>query len=210
MISIARATAQDRADIERLRREAYQAAPEFQVTDDRFLAWGRDDADGIVLAAWYEGQMVSTTRGNLLCNEAEAERFMECELSGIPLRYPALILSKGATSRDFGRHGLHSMLRHAFIRAARDSGIGSVTGIVFEGAPRTRLMHRVGYEYFSAKTVWYSHVQPSTRTLVAVLPRDSFGMALSALAGEVDVSRVQDTLCDEISELLASAQSRCR
>jgi hypothetical protein len=29
MISIARATAQDCADIERLRREAYQAAPEF-------------------------------------------------------------------------------------------------------------------------------------------------------------------------------------
>jgi hypothetical protein len=210
MISIARATAQDCADIERLRREAYQAAPEFQVTDDRFVAWGRDDTDGIVLAAWNEGQMVSTTRGNLLRDEAEAGRFMECELSDIPLRYPALILSKGATSRNFGRHGLHSMLRYAFIRAARDSGIGSVTGVVFEGAPRTRLMHRVGYEYFSVKEAWYSHVQPSARTLVAVLPRDSFGIALSTLAAEVDVSWVQDTLCDEISERLASAQSRDR
>ena len=82
----------------------------------------------------------------LLRNEAEAERFMECELSGIPLRYPALILSKGATSRDF-------------IRAARDSGVGSVTGVVFEGAPRTRLMNRVGYESFSVTEAWYSHVQ---------------------------------------------------
>jgi hypothetical protein len=71
-------------------------------------------------------------------------------------------------------------------------------------------MRRVGYEYFSAKEVWYSHVQPSARTLVAVLPSDSFGMALSTLAAEVDVSRVQDGLCDEISGLLASAQSRCR
>jgi hypothetical protein len=199
MFRIARATAQDCAAIQRLRLEAYRGAPEFQVTDELLVAWGEDDVDGIVLAVWREGVVVSTTRGNLLRNRAEAERFMECDLSDIPLPYPALLLSKGATSAGFGGHGLHSMLRYTFIQAASDCGIAGVTGVVFEGAPRTRLMRRVGYEYFAPKRAWYSNVSCNTKTLVAVLASDSYALALSALAAEIDVSRVSESLREEIA-----------
>jgi hypothetical protein len=73
----ARATQQHSADIQQLRLEAYRAAPEFQLSDERSLAWGREDAEGIVLAVWHAGVMVSTTRGNILRDSAAAERFME-------------------------------------------------------------------------------------------------------------------------------------
>jgi len=199
MFRIARATAQDSAAIQRLRLEAYRGAPEFQVTDERFVAWDEYDAEGIVLAVWREGMVVSTTRGNLLRNRAEAERFMECDLSDIPLPYPALVLSKGATSAGFGGHGFHSMLRYAFIQAARDCGIASVTGVVFEGAPRTRLMRRVGYGYFAPKRQWYSNVRCNTKTFVAVLASDSYALALSALSAEIDVSCVAESLRGEIA-----------
>jgi hypothetical protein len=199
MFRIARATAQDSVAIQRLRLEAYRGAPEFQVTDERFVAWDEYDAEGIVLAVWREAMVVSTTRGNLLRDGAEAERFMECDLSDIPLPYPALVLTKGATSAGFGGHGLHSMLRYAFIQAARDCGIASVTGVVFEGAPRTRLMRRVGYEYFAPKRQWYSNVQCNTRTLVAVLASDSYALALSTLSAEIDVGCVSESLRSEIA-----------
>jgi hypothetical protein len=203
MFRIARATAQDCAAIQRLRLEAYQGAPEFQVTDERFVAWSGDDAEGIVLAVWHEGMVVSTTRGNLLRNRAEAERLMECDLSDTPLPYPTLALGKGATSVGFGRHGLHSMLRYAFIQAARDRGIASVTGVIFEGAPRTRLMRRVGYEYFAPKREWYSNVRCNTKTLVAVLTSDSYALALSTLSAEIDVSCVSGSLRGEIAGCLS-------
>jgi hypothetical protein len=199
MFRIAQATEQHSAEIQQLRLEAFRAAPEFQLSDERSLAWGSDDAEGIVLAAWHEGTIVSTTRANILRNSAAAERFMECDLSDIPLRYPALVLGKGATSPVFGRHGLHSILRYIFIRAARDCAIASVAGVVFEGAPRTRLMRRLGYEYFVPKRQWCSVCVPNGRILIAVLPGESFFMALNTLAGEINMTYVPESLCKEIA-----------
>jgi hypothetical protein len=199
MFRMGRATEQDATDIQRLRLEAYRAAPEFQLSDEGCVAWGREDAEGVVLAVWHEGVVVSTTRGNLLRDRAEAEQFLKCDLSDIPLRYPALALSKGATSAQFGRHGLHSMLRYAFIHAARDYGLASVTGVLWEGAPRSRLMRRVGYEYFTPKRQWLPVSRVNTKTLVARLPSDSFAMALSTLVQEIDVTCVPESLCKEIA-----------
>ena len=199
MFRIARATQQHSAEIQQLRREAYRSAPEFQLRNESLLAWGADDAQGIVLAVWHEDAVVSTTRANILRDKAEAERFLECDLTDIRLGFPTLVLSKLATSPGFGRHGLNSMLRYVFIRAAHACGIASLTGAMFEGAPRMRLMRRIGYEHFVPKRVWHTVVNPSVRTLIAVLPSDSFAMALSTLAAETDLTYVPESLCAEVA-----------
>jgi hypothetical protein len=207
MFRITRAARQHAAAIEQLRRDAYRAAPDFQLCDERSLNWGSEDTDGIVLALWHDDAIVSTTRGNLVRDRAQAEHFLECDLADIPVTYPALLLGRAATAATFARHGLHSLLRYVFIRAARDCAIACVTGIVIDGAPRTRLMHRLGYEYFAPHHTFSAMFIPNTQALVAVLSRTSFATTLSTLEREVDVSCVSESVCAEVARLLALAQT---
>ena len=209
MFRITRADQQHAAAVEQLRIGAYRAAPEFQLCDERSLYWGSEDTEAIVLAVWHDDVIVSTIRGNLVRDRAQAEHFLECDLADIPVSYPALLLGRAATAATFARHGLHSLLRYVLIRAARDCAIACVTGIVIDGAPRTRLMHRLGYEYFAPQRTWSPMFIPNTRALIAVLSRMSFATALGTLEREVDVSCVSESVCAEVARQLASAQTGC-
>jgi len=180
---IRRATRLDAEAVSDLRWEAYAGALEFTVRDVSTLHWSQQDDINIVLTAWdAEGRALSTTRGDLLPDRDESQRRMECQLDGIPVRFPALQLGKGATRRSVAGKGLHSALRLCFLEACLLRDIEALVGIVYDGAPRTRLMRSIGYEFYAPATYWYQDLEPRCQTLIAVLHRRDFTSAASLLS----------------------------
>jgi hypothetical protein len=180
---IRRATRLDAEAVSDLRSEAYAGAPEFTVRDASALHWSQQDDSNIVLTAWDgEGRALSTTRGDLLTDRDEAQQHMECQLDGIPVRFPALQLGKGATRGSAAGNGLHSALRLCFLEAAVLRDVESVVGIVYDGAPRTRLMRSIGYEFYAPATYWYEDLEPRRQTLIAVLDRHDLSSAVALLS----------------------------
>jgi hypothetical protein len=179
---IRRATRTDARQITELRIAAYSGAREFHLREPETLEWSAADERNVVLAGWSaEGVALSTTRGDVLHDEDHAESWMECKLDRIPIGYPTLLLGKGATRREHERRGLHSAMRCCFLDASHESAIQSLTGIVYEDAPRTRLMQRIGYEFFEPSAYWYTDLESRRRTLIAVLPRERFAAARESL-----------------------------
>jgi hypothetical protein len=179
---IRRATPDDANAVADLRLAAYSGATEFTVREPSTLQWTAADEENIVLAAWAaEGDALSTTRGDVLLDSHQAEQWMECSLDRIPIGLPTLLLGKGATRKPYERQGFHSALRFCFLAAARDCEIESLTGIVYEDAPRTRLMHRIGYDFYEPTSYWYTDLKTTRRTLIAVLPRPRFAQAIDPL-----------------------------
>lgn len=183
---IRRATRLDGSAVFELRLAAYSGAPEFTINDVSSLQWSTADDNNIVLAAWDENDnAISTTRGDLLFNTDESEQWMECALERIPLTFPALLLGKGATLRTYEHHGFHSALRLCFVEASREGPIQSLIGIVYEDAPRTRLMRAIGYEFYAPVAYWYTDLEAHRRTLIAVLPRAKFATAATLLREKI-------------------------
>jgi hypothetical protein len=184
---IRRATPCDADAVSDLRLEAYAAAPEFTVRDVTAVQWSLEDDINIVLTAWDStGRALSTTRGDLLMDKDESQRRMECQLDDIPGAFPALQLGKGATRVSVAGQGFHSGLRLCFLEASLQTSIQALVGIVYDGAPRTRLMRSLGYEFYAPTTHWYQDLQAHRRTLIAVLHRRDFASAASLLHGRVD------------------------
>jgi len=183
---IRRAARPDAAAISDLRSQAYAAAPEFTVRQAERLLWSREDDVNIVLAAWdADGRALSTTRGDLLTDPDESQRRMECLLHDIPMRYPALQLGKGATRGSVANMGFHSGLRLCFLEACAGKNVEALVGIVYEDAPRTRLMRSIGYRFYTPAIYWYEDLEPHRRTLIAILERCDFARAASLLHEKV-------------------------
>jgi hypothetical protein len=183
---IRRATRLDAEAVSDLRREAYAGAPEFTVRDVSALHWSQEDDANIVLTAWdREGRALSTTRGDLLTDRDESQRRMECQLDDIPVRFPALQLGKGATRGSVAGKGLHSALRLCFLEACALRDIEALVGIVYDGAPRTRLMRSIGYKFYAPAAYWYEDLEPRRQTLIAVLHRRDFTSAAALLSEKV-------------------------
>jgi hypothetical protein len=180
------ATRADADAVYRLRLEAYAASREFRLTRPELLLWDEHDDDGIVLVACdASGTMLSTTRGGVVSNVAEAEDALTCSVPLPSSAFPALVLGKGATRRGAGSGGLHSALRYHFLDGVRDSNLGSVLGLVYEGAPRTNLMRRLGYRFERPARFWDPEADALKQPLLAVLDRDRVDAACAELLAEL-------------------------
>ena len=62
----------------------------------------------------------------------------------------------------------------------------SVLGVVFEGAPRTRLIESLGYVLVSASDWWYTDVAPRRQTLLAHLHGSRMEDALATLGARAE------------------------
>jgi hypothetical protein len=98
MFTIQMAMARDREAVESLRLVAYRAAKEFYLGDELSLKWSADD-DAIVLGAWDQDQLVSTTGGTVLAGPRSAQAFMECDISAVPISYPTCSWARARPSR---------------------------------------------------------------------------------------------------------------
>jgi GNAT superfamily N-acetyltransferase len=186
MAYIRRATVEDAELVTELRLTAYRQAQQFRLSDQSPIRWTSEDEKHVVLGAWNGcGQLVSTTRGEVYLDYDAAEQAMECRWKSSPELFPALLLGKGATQKEYRGTGLHSALRYHFLSAAREAGLRSVLGIVFENAPRTRLMERIGYEFVVADSFWYTDLTSLHNPLIAVLRSEHLEQACAALHKEM-------------------------
>ncbi|MBJ7311456.1 hypothetical protein ACFOLJ_22305 [Rugamonas sp. CCM 8940] len=180
--TIAQASRADAAEIENLRLSCYRAAREFELLQPAALAWdAADDANTVLIARSNSGQLLSTTRGSLVADAQTAEQAMGCSNELPDAVFPSLLLGRGATLHAKGGAGLHSLLRYHFLLAASGSTVQSLIGMVYAGAPRTRLMAGIGYEFFQPNQVWDPEVRAHSPNLIAVLERDRFAAALNQL-----------------------------
>lgn len=177
--------AEDGHAITRLRQEAFLRSSDFRVVHSENLNWGPADVRGMVLSVWNEHTPLSTTRGDVFKEAEEAEESMECRLNR-QYGFPSLLLGKGATVQSLERMGFHSALRYCFIRAAMQTSVESILGIVYEGAPRTRLMKEIGYDFYSPADFRCTNLEYAGKAvLVATLPRARFACACKLLEAVV-------------------------
>jgi hypothetical protein len=168
--------------VEMLRRRAYQRAPEFDVLKRSAYEWTPADDRGYVLAVWSDDNTaLATMRGTVVAGRDEAETQLECAVPLAPTFFPALVLERGATCADRSHTGLNSLMRYYFIEAALRLALGSVLGAVFDGAPRLRLLAKLGYEFSKPERVWDPNIAPRTSVLIASLARARMAEACALL-----------------------------
>jgi hypothetical protein len=177
--------------IDKLRLEAYSNAPEFTLTEPDAIKWSSADDDNIVLTAYSSDQPtnpLATTSARLLSSAESSEEIMECKWINDEWNhlFPALLLGKGATAKGSHNHGLHSVLRYYLIKAALKCNFKSLLGIVFESAPRTRLMCKIGYQFIMVESFWYTDLKPNKATLIGILQQEKFQYAAKMLHDEFE------------------------
>jgi hypothetical protein len=177
------ATVQDAPEVSALRLNAYSKASEFRVALPDALTWSETDEKS-VLGVWSEDEgLISTLKGTLLPDRASATSFMECELPA-HWTFPTLLLGKGATSLRSHHKGYHSTLRRIFLEAAEHLQIPNVTGIVFEGAPRTESMRRLGYDFTSVSRYWFEDLVPTVPVLLAKVDIQRYRRAIELIGDQ--------------------------
>lgn len=145
------ATLADAKAVGDLRRNEYLASPEFQWSAQEFLdslKWGAADNEGLVCGVWDGARLVATMRAQVIQTRDDAP----AEISGMSVPgdidvWPAFILRAAATAREYRQLGLNSLLRLHFLEAMMKSDLRYLLGYVAIGAPRTRLMQELGFEF---------------------------------------------------------------
>jgi hypothetical protein len=168
--------------IERLRREAFLQAPEFFVLTPRTYEWGENDQRGCVLAVWdNQGAPLATLCGAVATTRADAEDRFECILPFPVSRFPALLLSRAATRVDHRSRGLNTLLRYYFLQMARRQELRSILSLVFEGAPRIRMLERLGYDLIRIPSINSTYVSPRVPPLIGSLCGERIATASALL-----------------------------
>ena len=168
--------------IERLRREAFLQAPEFLVLTPRTYQWVEVDQRGCVLAVWdNQGAPLATLCGAVATTRADAEDRFESILPIDVSHFPALLLSRAATRVDHRSRGLNSLLRYYFLQMARCQELKSTLSIVFEGAPRLRMLERLGYDLIRILSINSTYVSPRVPPLLGSLCGERIATASALL-----------------------------
>jgi hypothetical protein len=123
-------------------------------------------------------------RGTIVADRNTAEQQLECTVELERSLFPAVILERAATRRDVASLGLNSLLRYYFVTAAQPVA-RSVIGVVFDGAPRLRVLTEIGYNIAPVHKCWDGNVADYHRVLLATLSRSRFVAAHLALRERV-------------------------
>ena len=185
MKCIRRATRDDAAEIASLRLSEYSGAREFTLVEPTLLLWNGSDDRDVVLAAWDEfGKAISTMRGGIARNRREAEGRLQLKLPDEYV-FPALILDRGATKKEYRGKGLNSALRYLFFLSILDLPVHSVLGAVYDKAPRVETMKSLGYTSSIPSKNFQAHVRGNVPLIVTHLEH----------------SRIRDA-CDTLKKLV--------
>jgi hypothetical protein len=169
----------DREAINRLRVEEYRRAPEFTLLNEAALLWDGADAGRVVLSAWEGLSCVATMQAEVADDAAQAATILGVSLPPLADVYPALVLTRAATDREYSQSGLNSALRRHALSAA--SALRSAIGVVYEGAPRSNVLKRIGYELLPLTDAWTAALHPIRPGQLAVLHGQRFPEAVRLL-----------------------------
>ena len=177
-VTVRLATAADREAVVTLRLAAYRTAPQFTILNEAAIT----GCEGQVLVAECPDAGLVATMQVVECQTAEDLRRHGGNLPPAAFQgLPSLLLNRGATRP--GRHyqGLNSRLRLlALDGALADERIQSLTGYVYDGAPRLNLLRELGYA-FAPVTENDHHLCGHTAELFVWLRREQFTAAREQL-----------------------------
>ncbi len=163
-------------EIENLRKQEYAQASGYTL-DLETLRWSVSDSQSYVMVARDNQQMVSTMRGELIMDQALLEEKLECPWD-FPkdLKWPAILLSRAATSKSHQSQSLNLVLRYWFLKMAQHHSIPFILGTFVSGSPRQNTMLDMGYQFFENRLGWQQSTYRSHRpVIVAVLDMMTHG-----------------------------------
>jgi hypothetical protein len=163
-------------EIENLRKQEYARASGYTL-DLETLRWSISDSQSYVLVAHDNQQIVSTMRGELITDLNLLEKKLECPWDfPVDLQWPAILLSRAATSASHQSKGLNLVLRYWFLKMAQHHGIPFVVGTFVSGSPRQNTLLDMGYQFFENTLGWQQSTYRSHRpVIVAVLDMTTRG-----------------------------------
>lgn len=165
-----------KSEIDHLRMQEYAKASGFAL-DITTLKWKKSDDESFVMAAEFQGQLISTMRGEFIEDLSLLEKKLECPWSfPMKLELPVLLLSRAATLSSHREKGLNLILRYWFLQFALSHGVRHVVGTFVSGSPREKTLQEMGYRFFENSLGWQQSTYRSLRPVtVAVLDLNDHG-----------------------------------
>lgn len=163
---------EDIHELNRLRLNEYKKTEGFIIKDEAVI-WNKSDENAHVLGVWNRGELISSMRLEIISNLKDLEYKIECEIppelsATSPLEYPVGILSKAVTSAELRSSGLNAHLRYYLLKIAQNLGIKDILGTLVKGAPRSKSLVEMGYNFYSHPTGWNSPYYKSTGSVEIV------------------------------------------
>ena len=190
MKMIRQATSDDQSAISLLRIQEFKRANEFTLVKPEYLLWDRYDEENVVLAAWDGPEAVSTMRAVLVLNPTQATQCLQCTTPA-HVAYPAIVLNSGATRLEYRGTGLNSALRYYVLEAAIRNNIKTIVGPIYQGAPRTNFMQKLGYVFVTPIKSWQNKLSPKKVRRLALLKETRFNQAAGLIkTSRADILRV--------------------
>ncbi len=178
---------QARADeLVALRKRCYALSKSFEWFDERALDWGDDDAASVVLGVLDAGgALVASVRATIRRDRDAVERMLMYSTRDVPARFPALIGARSATEPAHARHGLAGVMRWVIVSQARRLGLASITGVVYDDAPRVRSMLAQDYEFYDPPHHWDREARLRARAIIISMPAANYARSLAAIESQL-------------------------
>ena len=170
-----------------LRKSAYENSENFKILELNFL---KVDLDR-------ELPLIVLNENNEIISSVSLSVFNSFDDIGIAndildfsMNFPAINISKSVTNYNVQRSGINSILRLQVFKLIRNSNLKSITGIVYEGAPRFKTMSSLGYKFFSIE---------NTNPSVKIVSNKCFAI-LDIIRIDNAIKILSDQLADRIDE----------
>jgi hypothetical protein len=180
------ATKNDGEKITELRLKAYQTASTAKVLKPEIIVWSQIDEHNYVLVLEDDqGCFISTQRAQIVGTREDAEAVLDivCPQN---LSFPLLILEKASTVKPMRKHGLNTILKLVFIRAALKAEIQQILVTINAGTTRITLLEKFGFIFtvadLSQRTD--SAYQNKTPVMLGSLKRIQFTSAIATAESE--------------------------
>jgi hypothetical protein len=197
-------------EITQLRIRSYRLSSSFSWFDETALHWNEVDRNSAVLGVFNERNLlVSTVRASIRVDRFAIDLFLMYSTKNVPTRLPALIGSRSATHADYAKVGLAAAMRWVIVRNSLRLQLGSITGVVYDNAPRVRSMMSHGYEFFDAPEQWDDEATVLAKPIIISMPASAFSNAVHQI--ELEAAKVlSDCEFDEPAITAAFDQEAAR
>jgi hypothetical protein len=177
------------ADLVLLRKQCYRLSTSFSWFDDAALEWTSVDESSVVLGAFdAQAGLVATVRASIRADRASVEALLSYATQNVPDRFPALVGSRSATNPAFARHGLAAAMRWVLVGQAMRLQLGSITGVVYDDAPRVRSMLTQGYEFYTPPRHWDAEAKLNANPIIISMPSSAFAHARALIESQASES----------------------
>jgi drug/metabolite transporter (DMT)-like permease len=183
MKSIRQASRRDLNQINALRIREFQRSAQFKLLKPEKLKWNQCDDVSIVLSAWDGATAVATMRAVVVCDTAEAENCVQCNVPKYT-PFPAMVFNNAATHLDYRGIGLNQLLRYHFLKIALDAGIQCLLSPMYEGAPRIQFMKDLGYGFTIPPLSWQNKLAPKATRILGLLTCERMSHAIKLIEAQ--------------------------